>query len=251
MTSLVVRGLVLREAGYGESSKMLTVLTDAKGKLSVSAKGALRKNSRIAAASQLFAFSEMTLGESRDRYYLNDASTIELFDGLKADLRAYSLGAYFLELLDAACQEEAEEPEALTLALNALWLLSAGKKSLGLIKSVFELRLMCLLGYMPETSACSGCGSGLEGASASFIDLRGGELYCPDCASKRAARPRLLCAASLAAIRHITGSAPEKAFSFSIRGEAEKRLSQACEDYAAERLERTFPALEYYKKTLK
>ncbi len=210
----------MREAGYGESSKMLTVLTDARGKLCVSAKGALRKNSRLAAASQIFAFSEMTLSESRDRYYLNEASTIELFEGLKADLRAYSLGAYFLELLDAACQEEAEEPEVLTLALNALWLLSAGKKSLSLIKSVFELRLMCLLGYMPETAACSGCGSELAGAAASFIDLGGGEIYCPDCVSKKAVRPRLLCAASLAAIRHITGAASDRVFSFSISGEA-------------------------------
>ncbi len=248
MSSLVARGLVLREAAYRESSKMLTVLTDSLGKISVSAKGALRRNSRIAAASQLFAFSELSLGASGDRYYLNDASTIELFDGLKADIAAFALGAYFLELLDAACQEAAEEPEALSLGLNALWLLSGGKKSPSLVKSVFELRLMCVLGYMPGADNCSACGSGLDGFAAPVMDLRSGQPYCPACAPKNALTPRTLCPSSLAAVRHIISSEPGKAFSFTIRGDAERRLSAVCEDYAAERLERRFPSLEYYKK---
>jgi DNA repair protein RecO (recombination protein O) len=250
MSSLVVKGLVLREASYRESSKMLTVLTDTLGKISVSAKGAVRKNSKIGAASQLFAFSEMTLSESRDRYYLNEATTIELFDGLKADIAAFSLGAYFLELLETVCQEAVVETEVLTLGLNALWLLGSGKKSAVLIKSAFELRLMCLLGYMPETSACSGCNSSLDEFAAPVIDLRGGEVYCPACAPKKSLKPRNLCRASLAAIRHIVSSEPDKVFSFTVKGDAEKRLAAVCEGYVAEQLERKFPTLDYYKKIL-
>ena len=116
MASLVLKGLVLRAADYQESSRILTVLTDSRGKITVSAKGALRRSSRIAAASQPFAYAEMTLSESRDRYYLNEASTISLFPGLAADVEAYALGAYFLELLDAACPE-GEETAAGELAL--------------------------------------------------------------------------------------------------------------------------------------
>ena len=78
MANLVLKGLVLRAADYQESSKILTVLTDARGKITVSAKGALRRSSRIAAASQPFAYAEMTLSESRDRYYLNEAGKNEI-----------------------------------------------------------------------------------------------------------------------------------------------------------------------------
>ena len=52
MSETVLKGLVLRTADYKESSKMLTVLTDAMGKISISARGAARLKSRIAAACQ-------------------------------------------------------------------------------------------------------------------------------------------------------------------------------------------------------
>ena len=147
MSDLVLKGLVLRTADYKESSKMLTELTDALGKISVSARGATRLKSRVAAACQPMVFSEMTISESKERYYLKEASTLELFSGMTADLKRYALGCYFLELLDAACPETVEEPEALALGLNALWLLSEGNKEPLLVKAAFELRLMALLGY--------------------------------------------------------------------------------------------------------
>ena len=49
-------GLVLRETAYRDSSKILTILTGTEGKLTISARGALRKNSRLAAATQFLVF---------------------------------------------------------------------------------------------------------------------------------------------------------------------------------------------------
>jgi hypothetical protein len=83
---VTTKGLVLRETNYGNSSKILPVLTDSEGKITVSAKGARRKGSKIAAPSQFLVYSEMTLVKSRDRWYLNDGNTIELFTGLRSDI---------------------------------------------------------------------------------------------------------------------------------------------------------------------
>ncbi len=241
----VVRGLVLHQVEYKESSRMLTVLTDSMGKIPVSARGAGRKGSRTAAASRLFAFSEMTLSQSRDRWYLNDANTIELFDGLTEDLAAFALGAYFLEMLDTVCQESVDEPEILALGLRALWLLSEGKKERALIKSTFELRLMSLLGYRPELERCAGCGA--EDTDEPVLDLRGGELYCAACAEKHALAPRKLCGASLKAMRHIVLAKDGKEFSFLLGDAPLKRLEAAAEAYVREQLERSFASLTYYK----
>lgn len=243
-----MRGLVLRQVEYKESSRMLTVLTDKQGKISVSAKGAVRKGSRIAAASRLFAFSEMTLTESRDRWYLTQANTLELFDGLSRDITDLALGSYFLELLDSACAERVEEPEILKLGLRALWLLSEGEKDRRLIKSTFELRLMCLLGYMPELGACAGCGEYMP--DLPVIDLRRGELYCASCAEKSAMRPKALCPASLAAMRHVTGAEGGKEFSYTLKEGALARMGAAAESYAVEQLEKSFATLDYYKRIL-
>ena len=246
MADLVLKGLVLRAADYQESSRVLTVLTDSLGKITVSAKGALRKNSRIAAASQPFAYAEMTLSQSRDRYYLNEASTISLFPGLAADVTAYALGAYFLELLDGACPEGEEAPGELSLGLNALWLLSEGKKSPGVVKAAFELRLMAELGYRPETEGCAVCGK--EMPEDPVLDLRGGSLYCRACAQGSALLPAGLHPASLEALRFIMEAPANKVFSFSLGEEAERKLNSAAERYVQEQLERRFSTLDYYKK---
>ena len=58
---IVTKGLVLRETQTKEADKILTVLTAEHGKLAVVARGARRKNSRIAAASELLAFSELVV----------------------------------------------------------------------------------------------------------------------------------------------------------------------------------------------
>lgn len=67
------QALVLREVQYKESDKILTVLTREAGKVTVKARGCRRKGSRMAAACQLLAYSEMTLFEYRDHYTLNEA----------------------------------------------------------------------------------------------------------------------------------------------------------------------------------
>ena len=59
----VTCGLVLRETDTRDADKILTVLTPDRGKLAVIARGARRKGSRVAAACQLLAYSEMTLYE--------------------------------------------------------------------------------------------------------------------------------------------------------------------------------------------
>ena len=58
---IVTAGLVLRETVTRETDKILTVLTPDRGKISLIARGARRKNSRLAAACQLLAYSELTI----------------------------------------------------------------------------------------------------------------------------------------------------------------------------------------------
>ena len=89
----VTCGLVLRETDTRDADKILTVLTPDRGRLSVIARGARRKGSRVAAACQLLAYSEMTLYEKGRWTMLDAADTIELFDGLRQDLTALSLAA--------------------------------------------------------------------------------------------------------------------------------------------------------------
>ena len=91
----VTRGLVLRETLTKESDKILTVLTADLGKIPVIAKGARSRRSKYAAAAELLAYSEMTLSQKGEWYYLTEGSTIELFEGLRTDFEKLALASYF------------------------------------------------------------------------------------------------------------------------------------------------------------
>lgn len=92
---MVIKGVVLRETETKEADKILTLLTAERGKLSVIARGARRKSCRYAACAQSLAYSEWTLYHKGGWYYANEGTTLALFDGLRADLDAMSLGFYF------------------------------------------------------------------------------------------------------------------------------------------------------------
>ena len=239
------KGLVLRAVAYKDSSRILTVLTASDGKLTVSARGALRRGSKLAASTQPLAFSDMTLYHSRDRWTLTETLTIELFEGLSADLSLLALGSYFAELMEAVADEDSPNPELLQLGLNALYLLSENEKDPLLIKAAFELRLMRLAGYEPAVSECVVCAR--EDINAPVLNLYGGAVLCRSCKSN-ADETAELCTGSLDALRFVLRAEPKKVFSFSLPDDALSRLSRAAERYVAAQLDRGFKTLDYYKQ---
>ena len=96
---LTTRGLVLREVRYKEADKILTVLTQHEGKVTVRARGALRKGSRITAATQLLTYSDMTIFENRGFHTVDEAAPIEMFTGIRTDIELLALASYFAQVL--------------------------------------------------------------------------------------------------------------------------------------------------------
>lgn len=243
---MTTRGLVLREVRYKEADRILTILTEDEGKISARARGALRSKSKVAAATQLLTFSELTMFGNKGKWSINEASPVEQFLGLRGDIERLALGSYFAEVLEAVSDEDCPNPEVLRLGLNSLYALSGGLCPMEQVKAVFELRLMCLSGYEPDLSQCHGCGA-TEPESA-FLWPESGELYCESCA-----RPGMLPVggAALRAMRHIIGVEHKRIFSFTLSEEGLGELVRVCECYALYQLDRPFAGLDYYKKLRK
>lgn len=242
---IVDRGLVLRETETKETDKILTLLTWDQGKIAVVARGARRKNCKFAAAAQPLAYSEWTLYQRRDWHYASDASTLELFGGLRGDLTALALGCYMAELTEAVCPENEPAPELLRHLLNGLYALSALGKPPALVRPAFELRLLCLAGYEPLADACALCGE--ENPAEPVLDTVQGVLRCRGCGGG-GGRP--LCPDSLAALRHIVYGDPKRLYAFRLGPEPLRRLTAASEAFLYAQLERSFGTLDFYKSIL-
>lgn len=240
----VVKGIVLRSVDTKESDKILTVLTAGMGKLPVVAKGARSRRSKVTAATQLLAYSELVLSESHGWQYLTEASTIELFDGVRRDIGLLSLASYFAELTEAVTYEEAEAEDILSLLLNALYALGTLGRPAELVKAAFELKLMSLIGFEPLLERCPYCGEAYP--PQPVLDLQGSTLRCRSC-GPGGGRWAPLTPAALAAARHVLYGDPKRLYSFTLDSEDQRRFSQAAEAYMSAMLERSFRTLDFYR----
>lgn len=242
---LTTRGLVLRETKYKEADKILTVLTEDEGKLTANARGVFQKGSKIAAACQLLTFSELTLFENRGKWMVNEAQSVEQFLGLRNDISLLALGTYFAELLEAVSDEDSPNPEILHLGLNSLFALAGSFYPPEHIKSVFELRLMCLSGYGPQLGNCPVCGE--ETPDRPVFSTLGGTIICAKCAGFDYGETVPLTEGVLAAMRYIVQAEHKKIFSFSLPKRDEAVLARACESYVIAQLERSVKSLDYWR----
>lgn len=244
---IATQGLVLREVNYKESDKILTVLTPDRGKVTVKARACRRKGSRLAAASQLLAYSEMNLFEYRDHFSLNEADTKEQFLNLRSDLDKLSLGSYFAETAEAAAEENVASPGVLSLVLNSLYALDKLDKPPALVKGAYELKLMCLSGYEPLLDACAVCG--VEHPENARLHLREGVLHCAACREGVGEGISLpVSANTLAALRHVAYGGAKKMLSFSLPEKDLEQFAGVCEGFLLTQMERGFRTLDFYKQ---
>lgn len=244
---IVTKGLVLREVNYKESDKILTLLTEDEGKVTVKAQGCRRKNSPLAAASQLLVYSDMTLYEYQNRTSLNEASTLREFRGAREDITKLALGSYFAEICEAVAEEGVPTHGLLPLILNALHALDKLQKSEMLIKAAFELKLCCLIGYEPLLDGCAVCGK--KEIERPQINLSDGVLHCKACRRELSAESISLPLNEtlLSAMRYIVYGDPKRLFSFQIPQKELLELGGITESFLLTQLERGFRTLDFYK----
>ncbi len=241
-----VKALVLREVNYKEGDKILTLLSPALGKLTATARGARRKNSQLAAGTQMLCWSEFVIYEFRGQMLVSECNPIRQFSGLQMDLERFSLACYCGEVTELLSLEGMPPGELLPLMLNTLHALEKmPEKSLVQIKAAFELRAMCLSGYEPQLEGCEICGCQPENPR---FHLRQGALHCDTC------RPEMGDGISmpignqgLEGMRYIAQCDPKRLFGFSLDEGNLRQLGDVTEGYLITQLERGFRTLDYYK----
>lgn len=257
METLKVNGLIIREVNIADSDKLITVLTDSIGKITVSCKGVRNIKSKRIASSQLFSYGELLLNVRASRYYLSDATVENSFFELNSSLEKLSLAQYFCQVASCVTVENEDQSDILRLILNCFYVLCHQNKSTDLVKAVFEMRLCSLIGFCPDLFECQGCGCEikLDGIEGAYLDIGGGGLICTECALQEAQNatdqgtPRLFLSKHiLNALKFIVNAPPKKIFSFSLSDcpGAEKELSEITEKYLRYHLDRGFETLDFY-----
>ena len=242
---LTTKGLVIRTVDWRDSDRLLTVMTEDYGKMTVKAANIRRKSSRLGSAGQLFAYCEFTLYEKNGRRTVQDAQVLEQFFSLSQDLEALALASYFCELLATEGEEDVPAPGMLRLALNCLYALSHHLYDIRQIKAAFELRFLAITGYEPDLWQCAACGAEPENP---MVNLERGQLHCASCRQafgQGVSAP--LSRAALQAARYVLRCDLKRLCSFRLEEEDLDLFGAFAEAYCLTRLERGFQTLDFYR----
>jgi len=169
-------GVVLRAARSGETSRLVTFLGRQSGKVRLLAKGALTEKSPLRGTLEPGNHVEVLyyFREGRTRYYAREVHVHSSLETGRDSLGRLGAALAVLELLDGVCYWESPEPRIVDLLLE--YLVCPAAEDPVFLFLVFELKLLAVLGAVPDFSACSVCGAGLAGG---FFDPEQGECACP------------------------------------------------------------------------
>ena len=232
MGIIKTKGLIISESKMGDYDKMVTILTPS-GKIGCAARGARRPKSLLMAGTQFFCFGEYLIFKGNNSYSINSCDTIEVFYNLRTDLDKLNYAAQVCKIIDKVTFENQSTYKILQLALNTLYTISETNKNLELIFSVFRIRLLCLLGFMPKVNGCTNCGSKEKIAYFSIVD---NGFKCAECG--RSDKSAISINPTTAdAIRYIIVSPAKKIFSFELPEESLRELSLVSKIYSEDKLE--------------
>lgn len=239
--TLTVRGLVIRVVPYREYDKLIAILTEEHGKLFFKANAVRSLVNPNSSACNLFSYSEFVLQKKQDRYYLTKAQVLKLPLGHSCDPAVLAAASYFGELCDDVGRDQEGAACALRLLMNALYLLKKNDRPIGLIKSVFELRLLSGIGFLPNLLSCGACGVCENLTHFHPIE---GVMLCENCAhvgggiSVSHSAYQLLCR---------TVTVPEReAYALKLDKALLAEFSSLTERYVLAQLQRDFKTLTFY-----
>ena len=175
---------MLRHRRFGETDRVVTLLTPARGKIDALAKGALRPRSKLAGHLEPLTRVEVLLAHGRSLSIVTQAETIEPFTGIRADLDQLGPALYLLELADRFTVEHHEADEVYGLLLTSLLRLARGDGQQLVVRS-YELALLDATGFRPGWRRCAACDADLVEEGLVWSPLAGGVL----CASCRTTHP--------------------------------------------------------------
>lgn len=152
-----VEGIVINEKAYGETSKIINVITKEYGIIGIIAKGArtLKSEFRVSTAKLSYAYFNIIYKEGK-LSTLVSADIINPFKSIIKDINKISYAVYILELSEQVVKQTNQN--IFDLMLSGLIKINEGYDPL-IIMNIIELKYLDYLGVMPVLDRCSVCGT--------------------------------------------------------------------------------------------
>ncbi len=225
-------GVVLRTIRLGEADRIVTFLTEGRGKVRAVAKGVRKTKSRFGSRLEPISHVSLQLYEGRDLDTVTQAETLDHFRPIREDLGRVTRAGALLEVVDQVAQEG--EPNAALYRMLVGALRSLAAHASPVLVTGFYWKLLSLEGFHPMLDQCAECGG--EGPFVAF-ELDVGGVLCVNCR-----RGASVSGEALALIGRILGGSLAAALAepaSPVTSEAEALATRAMEYHLERRLRTT------------
>jgi len=169
------QGVVLRTHKLGEADRIVTIFTQARGKVRAVAKGVRKTGSRFGSRLEPTSHVALQLYEGRNLDVITQAESIDVFRPLRERYDVLTHAIAMLEVVDQVAQDRERNNALYRMLVGALRTLS--ERPAPLVTPAFLWKLLSLEGFEPIVDQCASCGSP---AVVSF-DLGEGGAMCGRC----------------------------------------------------------------------
>lgn len=172
-----IDGIVVSELDYGETSKIINVLTRELGIIGMIAKGARTMKSPLRSTTGKLTYGTFYIKYNKNKLSnLTNVDIINNFRNLQTDIEKISYVSYLLEL-STQVVKHTQSNEVYDILISSIKKINDGFDPL-IITNILELKFLEYLGVMPILDCCSVCGS--TKSIATLSSFKGGYV-CNNC----------------------------------------------------------------------
>lgn len=171
-----VEGFIMSETPYGETSKIINVLTKEKGLIGIMCKGAKSMKSPLRASTQVFTYGVFSINYKEEKLStLVNVDVINPLKNIRSDLTKISYLTYISELTNQVIKQTSQSIFEMFISIV---LKMEDNLDPVILTNILELKYLPLLGVGLNLDSCIKCGNQTNIVT---IDASFGGLICKDC----------------------------------------------------------------------
>jgi DNA repair protein RecO (recombination protein O) len=237
--------IILKSRRWGEADRIVTFYSKEFGKIRGVARGARRFKSHFGATLEPFTRCHLDLFEKPgdSLYRISHVDLIESFQPLREELVLMACAARMVNVVGAVTPDgdpDARLFETLGQGLGSL----KGSRDPVLMALLFQIRLLGLTGFRPQTDHCATCGKTGVTGEPQFSPLAGG-FVCLPCATRQMVRCVVMSRGSLSFLQQAIRLNPELVTRLTATGQVRAEVERAIEGYVTVVAGRRLPPVDF------
>lgn len=172
-----VEGFILKTQDYGETHKIVTILTPTLGKVGAIARGAKKTKSRMAAITQPFIHGSFLIQPGSSLATIQQGEVITSFRKIREDIFKTAYTSYLAELTDKLVDAKKYNPFIYKQLLHTIERINDDKDP-EILTMIYEWKMYKEAGFAPIVTQCVSCGNSQD---LKAFSISNGGLLCRNC----------------------------------------------------------------------